>query len=152
MKENEYLSIKEFAEKARVSTQAVYQRAEKDLKVFVKVKNNRKFISIAALPFFEDKQINQVVNCKGEELKDTDISATVLNIFVNQLAIKDKQLENKDKQMAEKDKQISELTTALINEQHSAQQAHALHAGTMQQKSIEESTNKKGLFLRWFKK
>jgi hypothetical protein len=54
--------------------------------------------------------------------------------------------------MAEKDKQISELTTALINEQHSAQQAHALNAGTMQQKSIEESTNKKGLFLRWFKK
>lgn len=47
------------------------------------------------------------------------------------------QLLAKDKQLSEKDKQIENLTTALINEQHSAQQAHALHAGTMQAGRLE---------------
>ena len=41
-------------------------------------------------------------------------------------------IETLREQLLAKDKQIESLTTALINEQQSAQQAHALHAGTMQ--------------------
>ena len=129
MEANEYLSIKEFSEKARVSTQAIYARLAKDLQPYLKIENGKKSVSIEALTLF-----------------DTDENQPDLSTDL-QLALKCLQA-----QLEIKDKQISELTTALINEQHSAQQSHALHAGTMQQKSIEESTNKKGLFLRWFKK
>lgn len=149
---SEYLSIKEFAEKAGVSTQAVYQRIKKDLKLFIKVKNGKKFIAGTALPIFCDKSINQIASCKSEEPKNNDISTTLADILLNQLATKDRQILEKDKQLAEKDKQIAELTTVLINEQHSAQQAHALHAGTMQQKVIEDRLPKVNFFAKWFKK
>ena len=46
---NKYLSVKEFAKQAGVSTQAVYQRIDKDLKLFTKAKDGKKTISDAAL-------------------------------------------------------------------------------------------------------
>lgn len=130
MKGNEYLSIKEFAEKAGVSTQAIYARLAKDLQPYLKTENGKKSMSIEALALF-----------------DTDEHQTNLSTDL-QLALKCLQA-----QLEIKDKQIAELTTALINEQHSAQQAHALHAGTMQQKekAIEGKT-KVRLFSRWFKR
>lgn len=128
MKGNEYLSIKEFAEKAGVSTQAIYARLAKDLQPYLKIENGKKSMSIEALTLFDTDE------------QQPDLSTDL------QLALKCLQA-----QLETKDKQIAELTTALINEQHSAQQAHALHAGTMQQKAIEGKT-KVRLFSRWFKR
>lgn len=84
----------------------------------------------------------------------SDFTATItliLDSLKNQLETKDRQISEKDKQISEKDKQISELTTALLNEQRSAQQAQALHAGTITQNTIEETTGKKGLISKWFR-
>jgi predicted DNA-binding protein YlxM (UPF0122 family) len=149
---NEYLNIKEFSKEVGLSRQAIYQRLEKDLKPFVKVENKVRYIKSAALTLFGDNSINQMDCFTTTETPKNDMSEVLINSLLNQLETKDRQLETKDIQLSEKDKQISDLTTALLNEQHSAQQAHALHAGTIHQKSIEETVNKRGLFLRWFKK
>lgn len=140
MKGNEYLSIKEFAELVGLSKQAIYQRLEKDLKQFVKVENGFKSINTEALELFA---LNDSIKVESVEmLENTD------NILLESVKESIKALKQ---QLEIKDKQIAELTTALINEQHSAQQAHALHAGTMQQKAIEGKT-KVRLFSRWFKR
>jgi len=148
MNEEQYLSIKEFAAKAGVSTQAIYQRIAKDLQPYLKSEKGKKTISTEALQLF----------ATGEQTPElTSELQIILNTLQLQLAEKDKQLENKDKQLAEKDKQlaengvqISQLTNALMNEQRSAQQAHALHAGTIQQ-SID-CKERKGIFSKWFRK
>lgn len=158
----DYITVKDFANLAGVSTQAIYQRIDKDLKGFVKVENGKKLILITALEFFKCKKENQV-DCQETEnyLKNnedqnkkyaSDFKA-VLEILQSQLAKKDEQLSEKDKQIAEKDRQLKELTTALINEQQSAQQAQALHAGTIKQTALIENDNRKSSFWsRLFKR
>ncbi len=127
MNEEKYLSIKEFAAKAGISTQAIYQRLAKDLQPYLKSEKGKKTISSEALKLFDT----------GEQTPElTSELQTILNTLQLQLA--------------EKDKQINQLTTALLNEQRSAQQAHALHAGTIQQ-SIDCKVPK-GIFSKWFGK
>lgn len=126
---SEYVSIKEFAEKAGVSTQAIYARLAKDLQPYLKIENGKKSVSIEALALFNTEE--QQPNLPNDL----------------QLALKCLQA-----QLEVKDKQIEELTKALLNEQHSAQQAHALHAGTMQRKVIEDKLPKVNFFAKWFKK
>lgn len=142
MEEFEYLSIKEFAEKAGVSTQAVYARLGKDLQPFSKIEYGRNAVSTEALPLFSYKEK------ENDSIIDWQL---VLKSLQAQLEVKDNQIHEKDKQLHEKDKQIEKLTTALINEQQSAQQAHVLHAGTLNQALIEDKS-KTRLFSRWFKK
>ena len=156
---NDYISVKEFASKAGVSVQAVYQRLDKDLKQFTKLENGQKAISTAALKLFTLKAINSIKDFKETTTPQPDISSNILIPLLNQLEIKDKQLEEKDRQIAEKDRQIAEkdsqikdLTSALINEQHSAQQAHALHAGTIKQIDTRENAHKPTFFTKWFNK
>lgn len=165
----DYISIKEFASKAGVSTQAIYQRIEKDLKGFVKVENGKKLILIAALEFFKYKKENQVdyqetENClqknDNKTKKNSSDFKDILEFLQSQLVKKDEQLAEKDKQIAEKDRQLSEkdkqlkdLTSALIIEQQSAQQAQALHAGTIKQTAlIESDTRKNSFWTRLFRR
>lgn len=158
----DYISIKEFASKAGVSTQAIYQRIEKDLKGFVKVENGKKLILIAALEFFKYKKENQVdyqetENClqknDNKTKKNSSDFKDILEFLQSQLVKKDEQLAEKDKQIAEKDKQLKDLTSALIIEQQSAQQAQALHAGTIKQTALIESDSRKNsLWTRLFRR
>ena len=158
----DYISIKEFASKAGVSTQAIYQRIEKDLKGFVKVENGKKLILIAALEFFKYKKENQVdyqetENClqknDNKTKKNSSDFKDILEFLQSQLVKKDEQLAEKDKQIAEKDRQLKDLTSALIIEQQSAQQAQALHAGTIKQTAlIESDTRKNSLWTRLFRR
>ena len=62
---SEYISVKEFSQKAGVSPQAVYLRLDKDLKPYLKTENSRKMVSVKALKLFqksnsEKKVINNV--------------------------------------------------------------------------------------------
>lgn len=154
---NKYLSVKEFAKQAGVSTQAVYQRIDKDLKLFTKAKDGKKTISDAALRLFSNKGNNLVEQLNESQEKEGEISNNLLKTLLNQLEVKDQQIAEKDRQIAERDIQLKELTVALINEQKSAQQAHALHAGTMQQTALLETRDgqPKTTFKQrfsWFKK
>lgn len=49
----EYISIKDFASRARISKQRVYQLLEKKLKPYCKVVENKKYIDISALNDFQ---------------------------------------------------------------------------------------------------
>lgn len=152
-----YISVKEFAIKAGVSPQAIYQRIDKDLKKFSRTKQGKKTISEAALDLFLVNENSLVENFKKSRNLDQGFNEKIVNSLLSQLEIKDCQIAEKDRQIAEKDIQLKELTAALINEQKSAQQAHALHAGTMQQTSMLETRgNQPKLKLKqrfkWFKK
>ena len=122
---SEYISIKDFAERAGVSTQAVYQRAEKDLKAFIQVEKGKKVINTAALRLFENKQ-NSKVDCKVEE-------SSLQAVLLETIGVLRAQLEEKDKQLAMAAEEKMQLLERLKDAQQSEQQAHALHAGTMQQ-------------------
>ena len=99
------LSIKEFAKLANISTQAIYQRVDKDLKHFVKIEDGKKTISDEALELFQSKTNNHAESNNNQS--DT------LKGLIDSLQ---RQLEIKDKQIAEKDEQLKNLNNALLNE------------------------------------
>ena len=139
---SQYISIKEFAERAGVSTQAIYQRLAKDLQSYCKEIKGKKCLDTAALELFE---IEPLPNAYQEIAKDLPSAyqaenSDLQNNLAETIAALREQLAAKDQQIAAKDQQIERLTTALLNEQQSAQQAHALHAGTMQAGLIETRT------------
>lgn len=125
---SEYISIKEFAKLAGVSTQAIYQRINKDLQSYCKEVDGKKTLDIAALELFKVETIQERLqsDCKAVDNDLQSALTETITVLREQLAIKDKQIEA--------------LTTALMNAQQSEQQAHALHAGTMQQAMIETRT------------
>lgn len=127
----ELLTIKEFAERAGVSTQAIYQRTAKDLKPFVQLAQGKKRLDSEALKLFSASESKQV-DCKENTNLQSDILIKTLEVLREQLAEKDKQL-----QAAAEEK--AELLARLKDAQHAEQQAHALHAGTMQQTALIES-------------
>ena len=145
------LSIKDFAKLVNVSTQAIYQRIDKDLKPFVKLVQGKKTISEEALSLFQNK-INNQVACKptpDDYQAEPSAASDTLKELIGSLQ---RQLEIKDKQIAEKDEQLKNLTSALLNEQKSAQQAHALHAGTIQQQGLigdNEGNKSCKRFFKW---
>lgn len=148
---SEYISIAEFAKRAGVSRQAVYSRLDRDLSSFVQVDNGKKTLNIRALELFSVKQDSQVDCSSSVKTLQDGITLEVIKTLQTQLAEKDKQIAEKDKQIAELQRQLYEarksndtladkVGTALLNAQQSEQQAHALHAGTMQQAMIETRT------------
>lgn len=151
-----YISVKEFAAKAGVSPQAVYQRIDKDLKQFVKIKSGKKTISEEALEQFSINENKLVDNLKKSDFSHNEVSDKLIQSLLSQLEKKDCQIAEKDRQIAEKDIQLKEITAALLNEQKSAQQAHALHAGTIKQAALLEAKNdqpdKKKHWTNFFKK
>ena len=48
----ELLTIKDVAQRAGVSTQAIYQRLDKDLKPYLQVKEGKKYLKAEALELF----------------------------------------------------------------------------------------------------
>lgn len=120
----EYISIKEFAERAGVSTQAIYQRIAKDLKPYLQVVNGKKALNIEALRLFVASDFKQV-DCKENTNLQSDVLIKMLDTLREQLAEKDKQLEAAAQEKAE-------LLARLKDAQQAEQQAHLLHAGTMQ--------------------
>ena len=140
---SEYISISEFANIAGVSRQTVYLRLDKDLQEFVKFDRGKKKISVKALEFFDVKiDMSNTVNfakltendftkLTNKEPKNGTSTKNVIDILTKQIDILTCQIDIKDKQLAEKDRQINQLTELLKGEQQSAQQAQALHAGTI---------------------
>ena len=126
---NEYIPIKEFADKVGVSTQAIYQRIEKDLQSYLKIENGKKTLSIRALELFNTRPVEKEVdNELYKTLQET------LKSFKEQLEAKDQQLKAKDlliaqqrndynKQLEAKDLQIERL-------QKSNEASQSFHIGS----------------------
>lgn len=123
--EKDYISVKEFAERAGVSTQAIYQRIDKDLQGFCKVVGKKKMLDIAGLELFQKQEPLQA--------ESKPLEADLLKTMQATLQALTAQLEIKDKQLQQAAEEKAELLQRLKDAQASEQQAHALHAGTMQQ-------------------
>ena len=61
MKSNEYLSVKQFSERAGVSSQAVYKQLNNKLKKFKKVENGKTYVNIRGLSCFVSTSSTNVV-------------------------------------------------------------------------------------------
>jgi hypothetical protein len=73
--QDEYLTIKEFATRVGVSTQAIYKRVPTDLQPYIKWVGSKKYINIKALSLFEYSQGLQ-----------TNAANTTLNNHVTEFA------------------------------------------------------------------
>ena len=69
--EQEYLSVRQFAKRAGVTTQRIYQMMNKSLKSYCKVENGKKYISADGLKIFERAEIEK--NNLQEVAKDLPI-------------------------------------------------------------------------------
>ena len=57
--EQEYLSVRQFAKKAGVTTQRIYQMMNKSLKSYCKVEDGKKYISAVGLKIFERAEMEK---------------------------------------------------------------------------------------------
>ena len=139
------LTIKEFAEAAGVSTQAIYKRLATDLRPYLQQVESRKML--------DSKALNDVFK--------VDSLQPVANELQTTIQILQAEIQAKNAQIEALQLQNSQLTTALENTTASLQAAQALHAATMQQQALPEAKEEKepeappprarGLFS-WFRK
>ena len=109
-----YLSVAEFAEKAGVSKQTIYdQMAEgKRLAPYKKKINGKKMIRSDALSYYmADSERTPETTSSPPPAADPDDS--LITILREQLKVKDQQLAEKDKQLAARDAEIQSLTEAI---------------------------------------
>lgn len=57
--EHEYLSVRQFAKRAGVTTQRIYQLMNKSLKIYCKTENGKKYTSAEGLKIFEKSEIEK---------------------------------------------------------------------------------------------
>lgn len=101
MNEDQYLSVKDFAQAAGVSVQAVYKRLSKDLKPFVNEVEGRKVI---------DKRALKEVYGKDQEDQEEKVDNDLINVLLNQINLLTNELNQKNSE-------INELHRLLENEQ-----------------------------------
>lgn len=116
---NEYIPIKEFAIRAGVSTQAIYQRLTKDLQSYFKVIDNKKCLNTSALKLFILKPIDKQTQDTLQEVDNSLVSTLqgALKVLTAQLEVKDKQLEVKDVQISELNERLKEAQELNRNNQ-----------------------------------
>lgn len=149
MDEQKYLTVKQFAEQAGVSTQRIYQLLTKSLQEFCKVENGTKYISVEGLRVFDKEPMQEVAKDLQSSLQD--IASPETELLRETIETLRQQLTVKDEQLAAKDKQIGDLTSALVSaqEQHKAltdalTAAQALHAGTIQERLTAQADSSEG--------
>lgn len=94
----ELISVKEYAKRNNISTQAVYKKLDNELKPFLEVKGKRKYIRVE----------------EQEEKQETE----------TQESKRDKAIELLEEQLKSKDKQIEELQQLLHQQQFLTLQAN----------------------------
>lgn len=157
MEGKDFLTVKEFANEAGISTQRVYQLLAKDLQSYCKVIGNTKYINISALERFTTKPI-----CKDlQEDLPSDLQA-LTKALQDQIDTLQKHNDLLTQQLEVKDKQINTLTESLQATTAALSSAQALHAGTLQERltvQTERSDDvpqaeetKTGFFKRIFKR
>ena len=163
----EYLSIKDFAEKAGVSQQSLYKRLNKlnnQLNNYIKVVDNQKMIDIRALQDVYGVEVEQPIQPllqatieslskelerKSEELQAKDKQYADLQTIINeQLKAKDKQIENLQK-LLDQEQQLNAM-----NQQKISLLESKLEEPTDQEpiEPDEPPTEQKGFWAKLFKK
>lgn len=147
MVENEYISVKEFAEKAGISVQAVYKGLNNRLNRYVKLVDNQKMLDIRALQDIYGIEVEQSIQPElttnsTEELTNNDVMIDTLleqiEILRNELEVKNEQIREKDKQLKEKDNQIAALNTRLEESHRLLDQQQQLQAMEKKIQALED--------------
>lgn len=112
-----YLTVQEFAERAGVSNQAVYERIRKDLEPYVVKQGGRKMISAEALAFVGNnqaekqvEQVNQVELLENQLNQVENQSSNQSNSQVEQSSLLEYLIEENERlreEIKQKDKQIA---------------------------------------------
>lgn len=143
--ENQYISVKEFAEKAGISVQAVYKGVNNRLNQYVKLVENQKMLDIRALQDVYGIEVEQPIqselttNSTQNSTSDTVVD-TLLKQLKTELDVKNEQIREKDKQLKEKDNQIAALNTRLEESHRLLDQQQQLQA---MEKKIQVLEDKK---------
>lgn len=146
MMNEQYLTIKDFAAAAGVSTQRIYQRLAKDLQSYCKEENGKKYLSTEGLKLFGKDDLQSPCKEFTKDLQSTyqDFATTESTLKETVEALRE-QLTVKDEQIKQGNERIAELTAALQAAQEQQKQltaaltaAQALHAGTIQERLTEQ--------------
>lgn len=144
IEKEEYLTVKEFADAAGISVQAVYQRLNKDLSPFLNHFKGKKTISSRGLELFSSRENFKAVEQDFKaNFKDT------LNSLKSQLEVKDKQIDTLNEQLSYALKLNENQQILLKNEQEKTLLLQ--HQIEETEVKINEEKNK-SLFKRIFNK
>lgn len=152
--DNEYITIKEFADISGVSVQSVYKKIKQEnnpIKPYLKRFKNKLYIKRTALDTITPGEEHQ--KQKQNENPATKAEEKLVSILESQLSELREQLKFKDEQLREKDIQINQLlnqvseSMTLLNQQ---QQLTALTAKAPAE--LPEPGAKKSIWKRIFKK
>lgn len=127
--DKKYYTVAEFAKKAGISKQAVYQSLEKKLNNYVKQVDGKKYIARDAFSVFNSKLIDSTLEKILIQLEEKD----------RQIALLAEQVKFQDEEIKRRSEEILELTKAF-------REAQALHAGTIQR---ELTDNKRKWWKFW---
>ena len=138
--DKKYYTVAEFAKKAGISRQAVYQAIDsKKLNHYVKEIDGLKYIHQNAFVVFSsksgqavDSKVIQLLDRFWGQIEEKDIHIANLNEQVN---LKDVQIEKLQELVFSQQQQLTELTKAF-------REAQALHAGTIQRELSDNTTAK----------
>lgn len=123
MDQNEYLSIKEFAEAAGVSKQAVYQRLTGTLKPYVSIKDGVKYLNIRALELYKgDDAVKKLKKNNQEESNNVQVDSMV-ELLKRELDQKNKQIDELHKLLEQSQVNLSQMQyrLQLIEDQRNEQ-------------------------------
>ena len=135
MDQKEYLTIKEFADIAGVSKQAVYQRLTGTLKPYVNIKDGVKYINIRALELYKgDDAVKKLKKNNQEESNSVQVDSMV---------------ELLKRELDQKNKQIDELHKLLEQSQVNLSQAQYRLQLIEDQRNEEPEEKKESWWRRW---
>lgn len=138
----EYLTIKEFADAAGVSKQAVYQRLTGTLKPYVSVKDGVKYLNIRALELYKgDDAVKKLKKNNQEESNSVQVDSMV---------------ELLKRELDQKNKQIEKLQSLLEQSQVNLSQAQyrlqMIEEKQMQEQSEADQTEQEPVKKTWWQK
>lgn len=164
---SEYVSVKEFAELAGISKQAVYSQLDTRLKDYVvKVEKGTRIDKRALSEFYSSQPVKQVEREKQSSFNQVEQSENTTNSaeMGRILDVLSKQLDTKDKQIDELNKRLAEAYAVINQQQVLLDQQQKLTlvekkedirelAATVESKVAENETPKKQkIFSRLFGK
>lgn len=109
MDQKEYLTIKEFADAAGVSKQAVYQRLTGTLKPYVSIKDGVKYLNIRALELYKgDDAVKKLKKNNQEESNSVQVDSMV-ELLKRELDQKNKQIDELHKLLEQSQVNLSQM-------------------------------------------
>lgn len=164
--EKEYLTVKEFAEKANITKQAAYQQIKGRLKPFIKVEQGKTLIESSALSkFYNEQEIRENSSDKStcsrfssqvEQAGKSAVDEKLLELLQQQLELNKQQLEMKDKQIEELNSRLAEALKTVDQQQQLAvldkKKILELEEKAQEQEEQQAADDKKGFWSKLWNK